>query len=96
MIVISCNEKEKKGELNPGETSDAQCNCSALSDQCPPHSRAVISSSKAIPTLYTEHHVPQYGMLLWPLCASCPGSAPPHWPSRGTAKAVTCRVSTAQ
>ena len=69
-------QKKKKGGEGK-KTSDVQCNCSPPADRCPVSSRATIRAARPTPPcLYTGHDVPWYGIPLWLVQVSCPGSAP--------------------
>ena len=74
-----CNEKEdnKKRNKTQEKTSDAQCNCSPLTVQCPASPWAAIAPSwMSPPTLYTEHDILWYGISLWLLQVSYPAYDP--------------------
>ena len=69
--------QQKKEGGGRKKTSDVQCNCSPPADRCPVSSRAAIRAALASPPcLYTGHDVPWYGIPLWLVQVSCPGSAP--------------------
>ena len=71
------NITKKGGGGKEKKNCDAQCNCLPPADQCPVSSQATIHASRPTsPCLYTGHDIPWYGIPLWLVWVSCPGSAP--------------------
>lgn len=80
IIIIIKNRERGKVEENQRQTSDAQCNSSPPTDQCPSHAPAGVSSSQPIlPSLYTEHEVLWYGISIWPIQVTSSGQGVLHF-----------------